>query len=1122
MADETTNDDLLISISTDVATLRRNVKRMEQIFDSTFSAIEKSTSRTGQKIDAAFGDATSKVQRRVESMFGLGQKSTKEWTGALADQGKELERLRSRYSPLFNTINIYKQTLADIRRAHSVGAISSDEMTAAMARERRAALDSIAAIKGRNQAIKASVTTSGGVGNASGFQTANIAAQFQDIAVTAAMGMNPIQIALQQGTQLSSVLMTMGNGKQVIQGLAAAFAAVVSPVSLVTIGLIAGGVALAQYLASGNKTKDLTKTFQQHADSIAAIKAQYGDSANFIQQFRPEDRASQIRALKEQREELFSVIGDQAKKTASFGSGLLTDLAPSFKGAPAAAREMRDAFASLNSSIREGRPDLLAFREAMAKIANNPSVPKAIRENAEWIRKMDDDSVKAARAIPGLTSALNLLGDSAGNNAARLKLLNDRLKEYAEAMQGLKGWAEPELNDEDQLLKAYQRARTAASDLIETRAADKLYQDGMNRLNGRFIVNGDGNRTQVPVPGQRPLYEIEGLPGEAKKAETAQEKLAKAYKNILTDAKDRNEQLRQEIELVGLAGNATDAARYKLELLQKAQKAGLSGDNLESIRKQAAAYEELSASLAKIRLYQDIANQARHNSLSGEDQQVSSRLRQFGLNDNLNTPEAKAVRDQLKQDAWREDIKGFFGDFRGALVNEGESVGKAVARSFSNALLRQADRMWDPIVNQFANFLLGTSSAGGSGAGVAGIGAAATAAISSVAKQSADTVAKVASATASATSGTGSPLSFVGNYKSGVDARLTDILQTAAQRFPGYKVDAMSGFRPGDKRFHGKGLATDVQLTDLANGKLLGNYQDASSFRAYEKFAQQARLVQMEKYPELADKFRWGGYFGGGKGKYGALDSMHFDLAGAGMAGGSWQNGLTQNQLGLWPGATSQGMNAAAEAIDKLTTSSVDASKGLNGIGQALGSATSGAGAIAGAGSQGGGGILDLLGQIASSIGGLLGSVGKGFLSFLGLAEGGHVSGPGTSTSDSIPTMLSNGEFVVRASQTRKHRSVLEAINNGSFLHRAEGGIVAPRMVSAPLAPRLMAANANHSNDNRNPGVLEVHINGASGDQHVMNLAKQAVNQGLAQYNVNQQRGGFGTVQAQFTSRKAT
>lgn len=60
-----------------------------------------------------------------------------------------------------------------------------------------------------------------------------------------------------------------------------------------------------------------------------------------------------------------------------------------------------------------------------------------------------------------------------------------------------------------------------------------------------------------------------------------------------------------------------------------------------------------------------------------------------------------------------------------------------------------------------------------------------------------------------------------------------------------------------------------------------------------------------------------------------------------------------------------------------------------------------------------------------------------------GRASGGFISGPGTATSDSIPAMLSDGEFVVRASQTAKHRGLLESINRGGPVPGyATGGIV--------------------------------------------------------------------------------
>lgn len=59
------------------------------------------------------------------------------------------------------------------------------------------------------------------------------------------------------------------------------------------------------------------------------------------------------------------------------------------------------------------------------------------------------------------------------------------------------------------------------------------------------------------------------------------------------------------------------------------------------------------------------------------------------------------------------------------------------------------------------------------------------------------------------------------------------------------------------------------------------------------------------------------------------------------------------------------------------------------------------------------------------------GSVGRGGGSIGLYASGGAIRGPGTGTSDSVPAMLSNGEFVVRASEAKKHGALLEAINSG-------------------------------------------------------------------------------------------
>ena len=59
------------------------------------------------------------------------------------------------------------------------------------------------------------------------------------------------------------------------------------------------------------------------------------------------------------------------------------------------------------------------------------------------------------------------------------------------------------------------------------------------------------------------------------------------------------------------------------------------------------------------------------------------------------------------------------------------------------------------------------------------------------------------------------------------------------------------------------------------------------------------------------------------------------------------------------------------------------------------------------------------------------------------LATGGYVSGPGSGTSDSVPAMLSNGEYVLRsAAVNRIGVGALNAMNAGAIPHFAEGGSV--------------------------------------------------------------------------------
>jgi hypothetical protein len=97
----------------------------------------------------------------------------------------------------------------------------------------------------------------------------------------------------------------------------------------------------------------------------------------------------------------------------------------------------------------------------------------------------------------------------------------------------------------------------------------------------------------------------------------------------------------------------------------------------------------------------------------------------------------------------------------------------------------------------------------------------------------------------------------------------------------------------------------------------------------------------------------------------------------------------------------------------------------------------------------------------------LFGSAGGGLLGFIGdalfpeipaAADGGYLSGPGTGTSDDILMWGSNGEFMVNAAATARHRGLLEAINSGATPPElAAGGLIAtssPSQVAVARSPR--------------------------------------------------------------------
>ncbi|WP_221164252.1 phage tail length tape measure family protein [Rhizobium sp. NLR22b] len=637
MADNT--DDLIISISTDQATLRRSIQRIERDLAGLSGSVQKQFTAVGKSIDNSI---SSTMQNRINAMVGIGTKASKEWTGALADQGKELERLRAKYNPLFGAQQTYAAGLKEIKQAHAIGAISASEMTAALNREKIAFASQVSAIKARNAALEAMPANDNRVGGA--FQTANIAAQFQDIGVTAAMGMNPLQIALQQGTQLSSVLATMGGGKQAISGLAAAFASLLSPISLVTIGLVAGSAALVQYFTAGEDgAKKTTPLIEKQNEVIRDAAAAWGEALPSVTKVVDQlDRAKQISTGREAGD----ILGARALE--GLGEkleGINRQFAEAMRGLrgiqadPAFVRDFGKAFSDLKERLDNGTASIADINNAQQMLAI----------------AVDQYGVKS---VLGFRDAFDKITESIQKSIAASKQARE---EWIRALAG----------------------GTSVQDI----AAGATFRDE----NGKTHQTGTFTPTVGPTPQSRPLIELEGLPGADKadkQAETAATKAANAYRDLLKSADDRLGQMLQEIDLQGKYGVAADTARFRLDLLQQAEDKGrsLNAEQRVAIEQKVALYGQYADVLSKTKLQQDLVSQARFNSLSKEDQQVLTMLRQYGRPEDLHGDDANQIRSYLRTEDLRGDLRSFAGDFKDALLNNGGDIGKAFAESIQRPI----------------------------------------------------------------------------------------------------------------------------------------------------------------------------------------------------------------------------------------------------------------------------------------------------------------------------------------------------------------------------------------------------------------------------------------------------
>lgn len=544
----------------------------------------------------------------------------------------EIERLTVKYQPLANAQKNYAAAVSEINRAHQLGIINAQQMQKALDGERLAferlktsATTAGAAVKAANQ---------NGVSGAQRAAGINAGYQFQDIAVTAAMGMNPLMIGLQQGTQLASVLASM---ERPVAGLAAAFGSIISPVTLVTVGLTAGVAALVQYFSTAESGSEKTsRLFEEQNETIRRAAELWGDAAPALKAYVDElDRADKIAQGREaggilagrELEGLSSNLDDIKVKAIEALRSLRGDpdnavIVRDLVSAWGDLRERLDngtaSMADLNRVQRElatavntyGTPQVLQFSKAFDEVtaAIYRGVEAAQKARTEWIA-----------ALAGGTSVQDIVEGATFNDNGTIR----RPSDFIPRVPGI--------------------PTSRPSDL----AADPDVADSR-------ILNSDGRFTAVPVPTEKPnFFELE-------KENEKVDEVTKAY---------------------------------------------------------------LRAQEAKANFWLDVSFAERQAGRNAMDRQIATTLTRYGFDENLNSPEANAIRQQLQWQQAKDLARGFGDAFSAELLSGSHDIGKAFLKGFEAAISSEASKLWekffDGIGNIFADWL--TGSKGGTGAGSANV-----------------------------------------------------------------------------------------------------------------------------------------------------------------------------------------------------------------------------------------------------------------------------------------------------------------------------------------------------------------------------------------------------------------
>jgi hypothetical protein len=328
-------------------------------------------------------------------------------------------------------------------------------------------------------ALQASGARAATAMNATAFATGNVAAQLNDIGVMMASGQSPLILAIQQGTQLNQIFSGL-SGPQVLGALKTAFLSLINPISLVTIGTIAAGAALFQYVTSLNTDgKESTEVIKEQNDLIRRVAENWGDAVPALKAYVDElDRAAQADELRQATE--IAVGQEYAPILAQLGDfrAALAAARIDMENVGATAQEidtLQAAFEALATEVQNNTADaedLEQFLKVLASTTGAQTVP-SMQELAAILSAVSGQLAAAAR------NADQFNRDLVNLNAARIRGNAQEafnLREFVSEQERLNGLTSEQLDLEREMERVGGDAKSAGVVLSEQQLLDLATQ----------------------------------------------------------------------------------------------------------------------------------------------------------------------------------------------------------------------------------------------------------------------------------------------------------------------------------------------------------------------------------------------------------------------------------------------------------------------------------------------------------------------------------------------------------------------------------------------------------------------------------------------------------------------